>query len=149
MTSARIVTPGQARAMIPTAMASTPRRISEVAVDLITTGMPFRELSGAQLVARAAARMTRVTVPGSEISDRCEAFTLVMCAPARWAMNSCSAGGMTWSAVPITSQDEIVCQAGTPEGADPALSAMGLWVAARTAAWLAGRSLAKHWANPG
>ncbi len=31
-------------------------------------------------------------------------------------MNSCSAGGMTWSAVPITSQDGIVCQAGAPEG---------------------------------
>jgi len=100
-------------------------------------------------VARAATRMTRVTVPGWEISDRCEAFTSVMCAPARWAMNSCSAGGMTWSAVPITSQDGIVCQAGAPEGADPALNAMGLWVAARTAASLAGRSLAKHWANPG
>src|SRR5260370_32063311 len=113
-------------------------------------GWGARQLPRAdQLVARAAARMTRVTVPGWEISDRCEAFTSVMWAPARWAINRCSAGGMTWSAVPITSQDGIVCHAGAPEGSDPALNAMGLWVAARTAAAPAGRSLAKHWANPG
>src|SRR6266699_992082 len=67
----------------------------------------------------------------------------------RWDMKSCSAGGMTWSAVPISDQDGIVCQAGVPEGADPALNAIGRWVAARTAAWLAGRPLAKHCANPG
>jgi hypothetical protein len=64
-------------------------------------------------------------------------------------MKSCSAGGITWSAVPISDQDGIVSQAGTPEGADPALNAIGRWVAARMAAWLAGRPLAKHWANPG
>lgn len=57
--------------------------------------------------------------------------------------------GITWSAVPISDQDGIVFQAGTPEGADPALNAMGRWVAASTAAWLAGRPSAKHWANPG
>src|SRR5260370_3421126 len=92
-------------------------------------GWGARQLPRAdQLVARAAARMTRVTVPGWEISDRCEAFTSVMWAPARWAINRCSAGGMTWSAVPITSQDGIVCQAGAPEGSDPALNAMGLWL---------------------
>jgi hypothetical protein len=31
-------------------------------------------------------------------------------------MNSCSAGGITWSAVPISDQDGMVSQAGTPEG---------------------------------
>ncbi len=47
-------------------------------------GWGARQLPRAdQLVARAAARMTRVTVPGWEISDRCEAFTSVMWAPAR------------------------------------------------------------------
>jgi len=38
---------------------------------------------------------------------------------------------------------------GIPEAADPALNAMGRWVAASIAARLAGRPLAKHWANPG
>src|SRR6266567_1666734 len=102
-----------------------------------------------QPAARAAARMTRVTAPGLEIRDRCPASISVMWAWARWDMNSCSAGGITWSAVPISDQDGIVCQAGTPEGSDPALNAAGRWVAARMAAWLADRPLAKHWANPG
>src|SRR5260370_41728931 len=42
MTSARIVTPGQASAMTPVIMASTPSRMSEVDVDLNMTGTPFR-----------------------------------------------------------------------------------------------------------
>src|SRR5258708_39126942 len=41
MTRARIVTPGQARAMIPTIMARTPRRIRDVDRDLNMTGIPF------------------------------------------------------------------------------------------------------------
>src|SRR5689334_13569957 len=44
MTSARIVTPGQASAMIPTTMASTPSRISEVDADLNMTHIPFVRL---------------------------------------------------------------------------------------------------------
>ena len=40
--------------------------------------------------------------------------------------------------------------AGPPPGGGPrADPAMGRWVAAKTAAVLAGRPLAKHWANPG
>jgi hypothetical protein len=93
--------------------------------------------------------MILVTAPGWEIRDRCPALISVTWAWARLDMNSCSAGGITWSAVPISDQDGIVCQAGTPEGSEPALSAMGRSVAARTAASLAGRPLAKHWANPG
>src|SRR5260370_32607532 len=42
MTSARIVTPGQATAMTPVIMASTPSRMSEVDVDPNMTGTPFR-----------------------------------------------------------------------------------------------------------
>src|ERR1700683_3759573 len=41
MTSARIVTPGQAIAMIPTMTARTPSRIKEVDVDLNMKGIPF------------------------------------------------------------------------------------------------------------
>jgi hypothetical protein len=55
-----------------------------------------------------------------------------------------SAGGMTWSAVPITAQDGMVFQAGGPDGSVNALAVSGRWVAAMTAAWLAGRLLAKH-----
>src|ERR1700737_1834926 len=40
MTSARIVTPGQAMAMIPTITARAPRRIKDVDVDLNMTGLP-------------------------------------------------------------------------------------------------------------
>ena len=46
---------------------------------------------------------------------------------------------MTLSAVPITAQDGMVFQAGFPEGSDSVLAASGRWVAAMTAAWLAGR----------
>src|SRR5690242_3021679 len=124
--------------------------------------MTFRVLSGGstcssataqllrdQSVAWAAAMMTRVTASGREIRERCPALISVMWARARLDMNSCSAGGITWSAVPISDQDGIVCQPGTPEGADPALNAMGRWVAASIAARLAGTPLAKHGANPG
>src|SRR5579863_7468722 len=41
MTSARIVTPGQAMAVTPMTRASTPIRISEVEVDLNIKGIPF------------------------------------------------------------------------------------------------------------
>ena len=76
--------------------------------------------------------------------DRCPALTSVMWAPARWAMNFCSAGGRTWSAVPITAQDGMVFQAGGPEGSCRVLAASGRWVAAMTAAWLGGSPLAKQ-----
>ena len=88
--------------------------------------------------------MTRVTTDGLEMRDRCPALTSVMWAPARWAMNVWLAAGMTWSAVPITAQDGMVFQAGVPNVAANALAASGRWVAAMTAAWLAGRPLAKH-----
>ena len=48
------------------------------------------------------------------------------------AMASSSAGGMAWSAVPITAQDGMVCQAGTPEGWVSASEVRGRWVAAST-----------------
>ena len=91
--------------------------------------------------------MTRATAPGWEIRERCPELISVMWALARLDINSCSAGGITWSAVPISDQDGIVCQAGIPEGADPALNAMGRWVTASIAAWLAGRPLAKQAGN--
>src|SRR5215471_2042371 len=67
-------------------------------------------------VAWTAWRMTRVTTGALVMRDRCPALTSVMWAPARWAMNVSSAGGMTWSAVPITAQDGMVFQAGGPDG---------------------------------
>src|SRR5258705_13489715 len=88
--------------------------------------------------------MTRVTTPGLEIRDRCPALTLVMWALARLAMNSSKAGGMALSAVPIPAHDGLVFQAGVPEGSPSELAGSGRWVAAMTAAWLAGRPLAKQ-----
>ena len=70
-----------------------------------------------------------------------------MRACARWAMNSCNAGGMAWSAVPTTAQDGIVFQAGTPLCWVSAIVASGPCVAARTCAWVAGRPLAMQDAN--
>src|SRR3974377_1945695 len=69
-----------------------------------------------QLVALAACSMTSATVLGSEIMDRCPAFTSVMRAPARSAMNVSSAGGVHWSAGPITAHDGLVSHAGGTEG---------------------------------
>src|SRR4029077_1563093 len=89
-------------------------------------------------VAWTASRMTRVTTDGLEMRDRCPALTTVIWAPARWAMNVSSAGGITWSAVPTTAQDGMVSQAGGAAGWVDALAASGRWVAAMTAAWLAG-----------
>ena len=78
--------------------------------------------------------MTPVTTDGSETRDRWPALTSVMWAPARLAMNVSSAGGMTWSPVPITAQDGMVFQAGGPDGSVNALAVSGRWVAAMTAA---------------
>src|SRR5262249_49071051 len=95
-------------------------------------------------VAWTALRMTRVTTWALVIRDRGPAVTTVMRAPARRAMNVWFATGITWSAVPITAQDGMVFQAGVPNVAPSALAASGRWVAAMTAARLAGRPLAKH-----
>src|SRR5215469_1507809 len=88
--------------------------------------------------------MTLATTAGLEIMDRWGAGIVVMRACARWAMNNCSAGVMTWSLVPITAQDGMVFQAGTLDLSIKALVASGRWVAASTAASLAGRPLAKQ-----
>ena len=88
--------------------------------------------------------MTSSTVLGWEIMDKCPAFTSVMRALARLAMNISSAGGMTWSAVPTTAHDGMVSQAGVPEGSVRVLAASGRWMAAMTAAWLAGSPEAKQ-----
>src|SRR5690242_16836394 len=95
-------------------------------------------------MARTALMMTWVTTPGLEIMDRWPAWTVVMRAPAFWAMDFSKAGGMTLSAVPITAQDGRVFQAGGPDGSDSVLAVSGRWVAAITAAWRAGRPVAKQ-----
>src|SRR6185437_12164279 len=110
--------------------------------------VPGHQARGGQPSARAASTMTLVTAAGSLIMDRCGALTFVMCAPARWAMATCSAGGMTWSAVPMTSQDEIVCQAGAAVSVSIRMAATGGCCSAASAApSLAGRPLAKHPGN--
>src|SRR5260370_35522632 len=91
--------------------------------------------------------MTLATTPGSVIIDRWGALISVTWACARLAMNSCSAGVMMWSAVPTTSQDGMVCQAGTPDWSVNVLVARGRWVAASTAPARAGRPLAKQPGN--
>src|SRR3984885_9442983 len=101
-----------------------------------------------QPTVRAALRMTAVTAPGSLIMDRCGALISVTCDPARRAITTCSAGGMTWSAVPMTSQDGIVCQAGVVVSvSDRMLATGGCCSAASAAPSLAGRPLAKHPGN--
>src|SRR5271165_667776 len=101
-------------------------------------------MGGGQPVTRAARMMTAATAPGSEIMDRCGALISVTCAPALRAMLSCSASGITWSAVPMTAQDGMDFHAGVPEGSVSVLAASGRWVAASTPALAAGRPLAKQ-----
>src|SRR4051812_31301384 len=93
--------------------------------------------------------MRRVTGGGGEINGRSETLVLTMWASARRAMDACSTGGITRSAVPTSAQDGIVRHAGAPDGAVTALSVAGRWVAARIAPLRRGRSFAKHLANPG
>src|SRR5580692_8761951 len=92
--------------------------------------------------------MTLVTAPGSLIMDRCGALISVTCDPARRAITTCSAGGMTWSAVPMMSQDGIVCQAGAVVSvSDRMLATGGCCSAASAAPSRAGKPLAKHPGN--
>lgn len=100
-----------------------------------------------QVVARTACRITFVTVPGSEIMDRCGASTSVIWACAVLAMASCNASGMAWSAVPTTAQDGMVCHAGTPVCWVSAIVDSGSWVTASTLASAAGRPLAMQLGN--
>ena len=69
--------------------------------------------------------MTRVTVPGWEISDRCEASIVVVLAWERSAMNCRAAGGMAWSSVPTTAQLGMVAHAGGPDASPSAEAAIG------------------------
>src|SRR3984885_13271449 len=60
-----------------------------------------------QPTVRAALRMTLVTAPGSLIMDRCGALISVMRDPARWAMTTCSAGGVTWWGGAVRGADDV------------------------------------------
>ncbi len=93
--------------------------------------------------------MIAVTAAGWEIIDRCEAATLTMVAWARLAMKICSAGGSTLSSVPTSAHEGTVFHATGPDGSFSPNRVIGRWVAAKAAPTLAGRSLAKHCANPG
>ena len=101
-----------------------------------SSGVPAFADPASYDVWRAASSITFVTSPGWEISDRCEALISVTVACARRAMNSCAAGGIAWSAVPITAQLGMLVQAGGPDTSASAEAAIGRWVAASSAAWL-------------
>src|SRR5260370_38206248 len=73
----------------------------------------------------AAAMMTRVTAPGREIRDRCPESTSVMWALARLDMNSCSAGGVTGSAGPISGQEASALHRGVYQRSESVLTALG------------------------
>src|SRR5260221_1121963 len=70
MTRARIVTPGQARAMIPTIMARTPRRIRDVDIDLNMTDIPFVLSSGLKIINGGGYGLVRLT--SRAVCRRCE-----------------------------------------------------------------------------
>ena len=53
-------------------------------------------------------RISFAVSEGSEISERCPPSTYSMCAPARFAMNVNSAGGIARSWRPMRAQDGIV-----------------------------------------
>lgn len=90
-----------------TALRLAPRRLSD--------HRPQLALAAVHVVWRAASSITRSTASGLEIRDRWDALIFVTVACARSAMNSCAAGGMAWSSVPITAQ------VGTPvQGRDEA-----------------------------
>src|SRR3984957_15142860 len=59
--------------------------------------------------------ITLATAKGCAIIDRCPAFTWVICECARCAKKVSSAGGTTWSSIPITAQDGMLVHAGVPE----------------------------------
>ena len=124
----------------------TPLSRSPAAIASVEIPSGYESSGGATThpVASTASRMTRVTTGASEMRDRCPAPTSVMRAPARLAMNVSSAGGMTRSPDPTTAHDGMVFQAGGPDGPVNALAVSGRWVAAMSAAWLAGRPVAKH-----
>src|SRR5919106_5078361 len=79
---------------------------------------------------------------------RWPALTLVMRAPARPDISSCSANGITLSSVPMSDHDGIVFHAGGPEGSKNCSAAAGRCMAARTAAVCLSTPLAKHSLKP-
>src|SRR5262249_61078620 len=117
---------------------------------VVGTAPRAEEAAGHEVdVASTAARITFVTSPGFVISDRWPALTLVMCAPARLDISSCSASGITRSCVPMSDHEGIVFHAGGPDGSVNCAADAGRCVAARTAASSRSTPLAKHSMKPG
>ncbi len=77
------------------------------------------------LVAAAAGSISSATSSGREISDRCEASTSSIVAPARSAMRRCAAGVIVLSSVPRSYQEGIVFHAVAVVGALAAASESG------------------------
>jgi hypothetical protein len=78
-----------------------------------------------QVVARAAVTMIFATASGRVTRDRWPALTVEICAPVWLDMACCRAGGIAWSAVPISDHDGIVLHAGGPEGSKSLFRAAG------------------------
>jgi hypothetical protein len=80
------------------------------------------------LVAAAASSISSASSSGREISDRCDALTSSMVAPARSAMSRCAAGVIVLSSVPRRYQEGITFQAVAVVGAPAAANEIGRWV---------------------
>lgn len=86
---------------------------------------------------------------GCDWCATCDDLTLTILALARFAMNSCAAGGMVLSAVARRYQEGMVFHAGSPDGSVNAASENGRWEAYITRVVLRGRSPAKaSWKMP-
>src|SRR5262249_42564901 len=130
--------------------ALTELRVRRVQLAAVTTDSRADEAARDEVdVASTAARITFVTSPGCVMSDRWPALSLVMCAPARLDISSCSAGGITRSCVPMSDHEGIVFHAGGPDGSVNCAADAGRCVAARTAASSRSTPLAKHSMKPG
>jgi hypothetical protein len=90
------------------------------------------------VVASTAERITLVTSAGRVMGVRWPALTQVMCAPARLDISSCSAGGITWSCIPMSDHEGM---SSTPEARRARQTERGPRAAARRRGWR--RSLAR------
>jgi hypothetical protein len=87
--------------------------------------------------------MTSATFAGCDCCGTWLLFTRVRCAPIFFAMSSCSAGGIMWSAVAARYHEGLVFHAATGSFCSNDLPRIGPCVAVITAVAEAGRSCAK------
>ena len=88
--------------------------------------------------------MRLVTISGSVTCAAWGVSASTVWAWARAAMKRSAAGGIRWSSLETRYQEGMVFQAGVPDGSPRACRAMGLWVAASSAASLLLRRLLRN-----